>query len=177
MNRSKRFFSTIFTITMALTCTIPAMATEITNDTTPYVFPVQPGSTEWKSFTTKQEMIDVCQIPEEKLKSMSTEALLETVLNYPLVTTYYAFNSVEDAYNVMLSDFNGFNELLSRSDVTETLLNTYANTEILTASKAASAQPKEFFEPATIEYLIACNEIQNGDMSIDETEKFELLLE
>lgn len=36
--------------------------------------------TEWQFFQTKQDMLDVCRIPEEKLNNMMTEALLETVL-------------------------------------------------------------------------------------------------
>ena len=53
-------------------------------DNVPYDFPVTQNDSEWAEFTTKQEMLDVCQIPQDKLESMTTTALLETVLDYPL---------------------------------------------------------------------------------------------
>lgn len=62
-------------------------------------------------------MLDVCQIPEDKLQGMTTEALLETVLAYPLITDYYAYNSIEDACDIMYNEFNGFRELFSKNDV------------------------------------------------------------
>lgn len=48
-------------------------------DDVPYEFPVVPNTKEWESFRTRQAMLDVCQIPEDKLQSMTTGALLETV--------------------------------------------------------------------------------------------------
>jgi hypothetical protein len=56
------------------------------------------------------------------------------------------------------------------------LLKKYANTRILTAKEAQTAEPKAFFEVSTVEYLIACNEIKNGPMSADNAKLFSSLL-
>ncbi len=144
-------------------------------DNVPYVFPITPESYEWKNFKTKQEILTVCQIPEEKLKNMTTEALLETVLDYPLITDYLAFNSFEDACNVMCNDFNGFEELLSREDVTTVVLNRYATSNVLTINEVNTDDVTLFFEPATIEYLIVCDEIKNGKFVTKEAEILENL--
>jgi hypothetical protein len=182
MKMRKKLICMLLTIIMVFASITPAIAANNTSDfaqssdSTPYQFPITPESPEWKSYSTKQEMLDVCQIPEQKLKCMTTEALLETVMAYPLIRTYYAFNNVEIACNVMSNDFNGFNALFARQDVTETLLKKYANTRILTAKEAQTAEPKAFFEVSTVEYLIACNEIKNGPMSADNAKLFSSLL-
>ena len=45
-----------------------------------YDYPIKPGTEEWKGFTSTQEMIEVCQIPESILKNMSTSDLLDVCL-------------------------------------------------------------------------------------------------
>lgn len=170
----RKILRTILFVAMVMACSLTAMATEnVRNDNTPYVFPIVPGSSEWESFGTKQEMVDVCQIPVEKLNNMTTEALLETVFNYPLLLDYMLFDSYEDAFNVMSRDFNGFNELLAREDVTEVILEKYSKTNVVTAMMAEEVEPKEFFASTTMEYLIVCDEMKNGEFSIDEKKKIE----
>lgn len=173
----KLFWAMLLSMMVAFSLT--AMAAEPASiDDTPYLFPVVPGTSEWESFQTKQEMLDVCQIPENKLKNMTTEALLETVMNYPLIDNFFVFNTIEDACDVMSDDFNGFRELFSRNDVVPVLLERYSTTNILTADELGSSLSGDFFEPATLEYLIACNEIENGSMDVDDLEYFyELLAE
>lgn len=127
---------------------------------------------------------------------MTDNALLETVLNYPLLYDYFAFDNVEDAFNTIYADFNGLRALLERVDITEELLNVYseanvmtsaqfmqqikANKELLNAYSEAdvmtSAQYKQlikaknlrdfidqFFITQTLEFLISCDQIKNGE--------------
>lgn len=48
---------------------------------------------EWKKLKWLQEMVDVCQIPEDILGSMTTEALIETVVNYTLFINVFAYDN------------------------------------------------------------------------------------
>lgn len=60
----KKILSILLSALMLTTMSMVAMATENSkSDDIPYSFPITPGSSEWESFTTKQEMLDVCQIP------------------------------------------------------------------------------------------------------------------
>lgn len=171
--KRKTFLSLVLSAIMILSFSMTGMAAgTVGSDNTPYTFPVVPGTSEWESFQTKQEMLNVSQIPEDKLKNMTTAALIETVMNYPLINSYYAFNTIEDACNVMSNDFNGFNELFSRNDVTSVLLEKYSTVNVLTANETKTATPNKFFEPATVEYLIACDEIKNGKMEGNDLAKF-----
>ncbi len=89
----------------------------------PYVYPVIPGSDEWASLENHLEKIDVCQIPEEIVKHLTTEALLASVLDYPLLGDMFAWGTIQDGYDMMLSSCNGLQELVNREDLKDALEN------------------------------------------------------
>ena len=90
-----------------------------------YNYPIKPGSEQWKAFLSHSEMVAACQLPESVLKEMSTMGLVETVLNYPLYDDIYAFNTIQQGFDVMKAQFNGLQELLSRKDAGTVLLTKY----------------------------------------------------
>ncbi len=90
-----------------------------------YDFPIKPGTKEWKALSSHDKMVEACQIPENILKKMSTEGLIETCLNYPLVGGMFASNNIQSGFNSIVSKFNGLQELLQRKDVGSKLLMRY----------------------------------------------------
>ena len=103
--------------------------------TEPYEYPVTPDDAEWVEFDSHQEMIDACQIPEEILNNMSTEALVETVLNYPLLYDMLVWENQSHGVQSVISSFNGLSALLSREDGPELLADVQTQKR---ASKTAS---------------------------------------
>ena len=87
-----------------------------------YEYPVKPGTDAWRAFTTHEEMLKACQIPESTLRAISTEGLVETVLNYPLYNDVLAYNSPQQGFDAISSEFNGIMELLNRKDAGIVLL-------------------------------------------------------
>lgn len=186
MKKKHGLLSLFLSILLLFSLAVPAAATEI-NNSTPYIddevyiFPIQPGSAEWLSFTSKQEKLDVCQIPEKKLSVMTTDALLETVLNYPLIHDYLAFNTLNEALETMSSDFNGLRALLARKDFTGTLLNEYSKANVMTSyqldlqdcTEMSKESIDQFFLTQTLEFLVSCDQMENGAYSVDEQKLFE----
>lgn len=91
---------------------------------------VKPGTPEWKNLQTHEEMLLALQIPDNKLIKMSTEDLVETCLNYPLFADVWAFNSYQDGINEAIKGFNGFRELLKRTNSGDELLKKYKTIDI-----------------------------------------------
>lgn len=89
-------------------------------------YPVKPGQKEWEQFTTHSEMVQACQIPNDVLKLISTQDLLKLCLNYPLQFDFYAYNTVDEGLRAVLSQFNGLQELISRPNCFEVLVNNYS---------------------------------------------------
>lgn len=125
----KKRFRIFMFLVMVLTLVLPisSFAAESTipqykiND--PYVYPVKPGMDEWLKLDDHVKKIEACQIPTDILSNMSTDALIETVLSYPLLPEMYAWDSPANGYNAIKSQFNGLKELSIRTDATEKLSN------------------------------------------------------
>lgn len=81
-----------------------------------YQYPIVPGMEEWKKLKSLQEKIEVCHIPEDVLTNMTTEALIETVLNYPLAINIVAYDTPQIGLKEVTKYFNGLQELSTRVD-------------------------------------------------------------
>jgi len=79
-------------------------------------YPVKPGSKEWASFTTTQQMLDAVQIPQNVLEKLSTKELAEICFNYPFYIDYNAIDDQRLAISIMIELFNGLKELSQRKD-------------------------------------------------------------
>lgn len=119
----KRFFVLLLAfvfITALLGGTLAADSSEQPTDPytieVAYVYPVRPGTDEWKALDTPEKKLEACHVPVEQLRCMTTDALLETVLNYPLLVNIYAYNSIEIGIRSVSAYFPGLDELFSRSD-------------------------------------------------------------
>lgn len=82
---------------------------------TPYQYPIVPGTPEWEKLQSLDEMIRVCQIPNDILENMSTDELVATVVDYPLAINILAYETPKKAIEVMRGYFNGLQELCARS--------------------------------------------------------------
>ena len=129
----------------------------------PYDYPIKPGSEEWKQFQSHKEMINACQIPEDLLKRLSTDALVETVINYPLYGDFLAYNNMNQGFENIKSTFNGIQELITRPDSGSELLSKYIKYDVISYCKSCSLeeQGKYAFDLNYIELLFSQPEILN----------------
>jgi hypothetical protein len=127
-----------------------------------YVFPVKPGTEQWKQFKTGQAMVDASQVPAEVLQRMSTEGLVETCLSYPLLFDIFAANNLQIGFQAVASSFNGLQELLRRPDAGRVLFKVYQTMDPeAVLSKEPSKQAAFTFEFAHVELLLAQPAILN----------------
>lgn len=77
----------------------------------------------WKEFQTKSEMVEALRIPEDVLKSLTTQELIELVYSYPLIVDLHLYNSVDDALNAFELNCDAYRELITRNDAYVTLQN------------------------------------------------------
>jgi hypothetical protein len=119
------FTTTLLIIPLAFIACAQSPSDANNNDV--YTYPIKPGTDEWKTFTTHDEMLEACQIPESILEVMSTKGLVVTVLEYPLYGDIMAYNSIQQGFNKVAAQFNGLSELLNRKDAGVELLAKYRN--------------------------------------------------
>lgn len=161
MCKVSRLFIVLLTLLVSIALT-SAMAQEewpgkSNGITDAYDFPVKPGMPEWSALTSHGEMLAVCQIPEETLKNMATEGLLETILNYPLWVDILAYDNLQAGFDVMVSNFNGLREFLARVDAGKVLLSRYSSSDLTAIGSDWTPEQKgEYaFRLAYVEILLA----------------------
>lgn len=137
-----------------------------------YQFPVRPGDENWKQFQTPNEMYESCQIPSHILSKMSTQDLVETCINYPLINTLYAYNDLQKGFLSIKMRFNGFEELVKRQDSGNELMKFYdkMNPEGFDKNWSIEKIGKFTLEFTYVETLLAQRDIQSN-MSKEERKK------
>ena len=125
----------------------------------PYEYPIEPGTNEWKELQTHEQKLAVSQIPEDTLQDMTTEALLDTVLNYPLLVDTMAYNSIEKGIEVVSEQFEGLKELLNRNDfltVATDKLEMGANLQSDASVDENNIDMDSAFEQMVLEAILGC---------------------
>jgi hypothetical protein len=114
-------------------------------------YPVKPGGDQWAAFTTGQQMLDACQIPQKILNALNTKELTEICLNYPLFFEYLALDNEREGINIMIENFNGLNELSKREDGTAELIKLYKEFPIIT--KVQDVKSVNYHTPYKLPFL------------------------
>ena len=102
--------------------------------TEPHVYPVLPGSAEWSTFYEPEQKLAACYVSPDELNRMTTDALVETVINYPLLIDMYAFESIDIGIEEVSTHFAGIEELFSRDDAAQSLSDYYQQAKARDAS-------------------------------------------
>ena len=87
-----------------------------------YEFPIKQGTKEWEQFEKIEDRIAALQIPDVVLKKLSTESLLETCLKFPYLTDIFFYDNYQLGFEALMNEFNGFQELIKRSDLINVLI-------------------------------------------------------
>jgi len=95
-------------------------------------YPIQPGSEEWKQFTSYVQMVQACLVPADVLARMTTEELVEVCINYPLRFKFYLYDNLQTGFKKVTNDFNGLQELLVREDNVQCLIDVLQETDLET---------------------------------------------
>lgn len=93
-------------------------------------YPIKPESDEWEKLDTHEKMVEACTIPDEIIQKMSTKELLEMVMDYPLISDLYYYDTYEQGLYALVLESNGLRELLKRDDGISEILEYYEKYEI-----------------------------------------------
>ena len=118
--------------------------------TTPYDFPVKPGTQAWAELRGEIEKVLACELPVGIAKKMTTDALIQTCMAYPRYGHAVLFRHGiygDAALEPYFNNFYGFKELATRADAPARLLAYYRN-YIETVGGT-----NQFFEQSFSEYI------------------------
>ena len=84
--------------------------------TEPYQFPVQPGTPEWAELAEAGLARNACRMPVGLAEQMTSEALLETALDYPYVIDMLAYSDAAAGFWSNANYNDALAELVTRPD-------------------------------------------------------------
>ncbi|MBI4649396.1 MAG: hypothetical protein HY738_23050 [Bacteroidia bacterium] len=153
-----------------------------------YVWPIVPGTPEWKNLHTSSEMHKVCQIPENILTTMSTEGLIQTCLTYPILSTslsasWSPFYEYRKSMDWLLNNFNGLQDLTKRPDAPIKLIETFKklnSNNVLTTNIPYTHNQKFLYNKTVllfIELLVSEDFVFNSLNEVQKKELFKLCSE
>jgi hypothetical protein len=134
-------------------------------------YPIKPGMKEWAAFETSEQMVKVCQIPQDVLNAISTKDLIKVCLNYPLFNDYSASNDERKGINLIISQFNGLQELSRRKDMAKELIKAYDNYPVLShVPKDPASEDYNILRQAFLELILSdslfLNQINNDNLEL-----------
>ena len=74
---------------------------------------------------TEDELIAMCNVPDDILKNMSTPNLAWTCFNHPYNTDWAAFNNYYEGILSVMTRFNGYGELMKRKSGAEAVIDLF----------------------------------------------------
>ena len=89
-------------------------------------YPIKPDSIGWNQCNSPDEINEKLNIPENILKDLDTESLVQICLDYPALSVFFLTDAPQQGFDVFFSKFNGIRELMSREDVGHFLLQKYS---------------------------------------------------
>lgn len=118
---------------------------------------------DWTNIVGLDKRFAACEVPEDTLRAMTTDALVRTALNYPLNFIYSAYNDPFVAMDLIFKNSALHRELAAREDVAEMLLLRFAQTAIdkdntdsvFNRNESSLTYPNELF----LEYLLASGKV------------------
>lgn len=97
----------------------------------PYEYPILPQSEEWAAMGSVKGLYAALDIPRYTLRHMTTKALVETIVDYPMfASNFCAITTPSSTYAHLRKVFNGIRELERRSDAGRVLTEVYRAIEI-----------------------------------------------
>jgi len=92
-----------------------------------YKYPIVPGMKEWQQLKSTDDAYKLCQLPDDIIKSISTQGLIDALIHAPLFTGFYHLSSILSAlkWHGHYESFNSAKELFLREDAGNALVAYY----------------------------------------------------
>lgn len=91
---------------------IPSSSKEVI--TQPYSYPIVTDS-DWKNMT-RDERLEACQIPNDVIDKMTTDALFNSILNNPFMIDILAFDNYNEGFKKVYEEIQALQCLIKRGD-------------------------------------------------------------
>ena len=112
----------------------------------------------WEQLESISDRIEALQLTTDYLRDVSTENLIDECLSYPYLINFYYYGGNKHAFDILVKEFNGFEELLQRKDIILPLtkkLEGFSQDLMSALWKDSATKGKVSFQYLILEYILA----------------------
>ncbi len=97
-----------------------------------YEYTVVPGMKQWQELASIDEAFEICQLPDDVLKSISTKGLIDALVHSPMFTGHYLLSSSSPVatWHRLYSKLNSAKELFNRENSGDILVEYYKEIDL-----------------------------------------------
>ena len=118
------------TVTYADEVMTKSLSSGRVNPDDPVVFLPATNMKAWTDIGPLEDRFAACEVPASRLTSMTTEALVKSMMNYPLNFLVCAYDDPKEAIDLIVEYSPLHQEFLSRSDAAEVFVDFYAEADL-----------------------------------------------
>lgn len=124
----------------------------------PLTFVSQTDFSAWTEIRGIEERFKACDVPDVRLRMMTTSALVQSVLHYPLNYLVFAYNDPQEAVRLVYENSALHRELASRPDAAEELIRAFSASDMaLNSNRVSSINDNEalsYIDGMFLEYFL-----------------------
>lgn len=124
----------------------------------PLTFVSQTDFSAWTEIRDIEERFKACDVPDVRLRMMTTSALVQSVLHYPLNYLVFAYNDPQEAIRLVYENSALHRELASRPDAAEELIRAFSASDMaLNPNRISSINDNEalsYVDGMFLEYFL-----------------------
>ena len=132
---------------------------------TPVKYLAEKNYEEWTRIRHVEDRMKVCNPTQEEVESMSTEALVRSIVHYPLNYLIFAYDDPMTAINLLADNSVIHKEFEKRSDAAKTIIDLFSETEGVEMDpyKKTFSEYKclQYSDATFLEYYMASERIPN----------------
>lgn len=88
-----------------------------------FEYAVTTDDAQWAQLNSIDEMLEVCAIPYAVTGQMTTDALIDAVLDFPLLVNIFLYETEQEGIAALIEECDAYQELRMRSDASSKLTN------------------------------------------------------
>lgn len=144
----------------------------------PFVFLTETDFYKWSHIDGLEKRFKACDIPDSQLRMMTTAALVNSILHYPLNYLIFAYDDPFQAIDLIMEHSSLHKELVRRQDAAKVILNSFQGTVVSFEETAVSKDytTLSYIDEMFLEYFIASDSIK-GFSSQDNQQDLKKIVE
>lgn len=146
-----------------------SLSTGRINPDEPVIFLPATNTKAWTSIGNLEDRFAACEVPASRLNTMTTEAIVKSMMNYPLNYLIFVYNDPKSAIELIARNSSLHREFLNRQDAWDVFIEMYSQAQLdMSPEKGdfdSNYDTLSYTNTLFLDYFLSANAIGNLEKS------------